>query len=113
LMNYGQERAKNKKNNQLYLMTVTTRVPSKYRMIDLETGVTYKWDPNGDACKQWVPCEPVKPVQEKQVAPLMIMEYKVGEIRLYQTGRIVAQRFETAESQDFKTQEEAQRWLKV
>ena len=36
------ERAKNYKENNLHELTISTRVPSKWRFLDLETGQVWK-----------------------------------------------------------------------
>jgi hypothetical protein len=38
------ERLENRKNERLVKMTIQTRVPSKWRFHDLETGDVWRWD---------------------------------------------------------------------
>lgn len=50
---YDKEREANRQNGVLYELNVKTRVPSKYRLVDLETGVVYM-PSKGDNKHQWV-----------------------------------------------------------
>ncbi|NDD55060.1 hypothetical protein EBZ39_14555 [bacterium] len=52
MYSYDDERMSNKMNGVLFELRITTRVPSKYRLVDLETGVIYM--PSKRAEKQWV-----------------------------------------------------------
>ena len=52
-MSYEEERRINRENDVLFELEVKTRVPSKYRLVDLETGVIYM--PSTTAIdKHWV-----------------------------------------------------------
>lgn len=44
---YAAERQVNQAAGATHVLTVTTRVPSKWRLADCETGEIYEWDPDG------------------------------------------------------------------
>jgi hypothetical protein len=41
---YDQEREKNRAAGLMQKLSINTRVPSKWRFVDLETGDIWKWD---------------------------------------------------------------------
>ena len=52
-MMYDKERKENKELDIIHNLQVRTRVPSKYRLVDLETGIVYR-PSNGKSKYQWI-----------------------------------------------------------
>lgn len=41
---FKEERDRNREEGEMITLTLETRVPSKYRVVDLETGDVWKWE---------------------------------------------------------------------